>query len=74
VAVELGVRAHQSRRSWSEIPGRGPQHNAGVWRLTAVDLDLLDLAAATTRVAALLLIAALLILVLLPAALAASSR
>jgi hypothetical protein len=50
------------------------QHSAGLWRLTAVDIDIRSLAAVLTRTAAMLFIAVLLILVLLPAALAASVR
>jgi hypothetical protein len=50
------------------------QHTARACRLTAVEIDLRNLAVVMTRTTAMLLVAGLLILVLLPAALAANVR
>jgi hypothetical protein len=58
----------------TNVLSESAQHNLGIPRLRAVEIDVRSLAAVLTRTAAMLLIAVLLILVLLPAALAASSR
>jgi hypothetical protein len=63
-----------ARQYRTNVLSETAQHKAGASRLTAVEIDLRNLAVVLTRTTAMLLIAGLLILVLLPAALAANGR